>query len=84
MTEKEEKKEEIKNRIVKTEKGIDILKKPENIEEEVLNAIFLSNKKNIEEVDEEEIDQLIKEFKQKLEQKEEKEEKEEREGKEEK
>ncbi|PTD93927.1 hypothetical protein C9439_05180 [archaeon SCG-AAA382B04] len=74
MTKKDEKKQEEqkpKNKVFRTEEGIDILKEPENVEEEVLNAIFLSEKKDIEEVDKEEIDQLIEEYKQKLEQKEE-------------
>ncbi len=62
----EEEKEEIKNKVYKTEEGIDILKDPENLKEEILNSIFLSNKKEIEEVDEKDLDDLIKEFKQKI------------------
>lgn len=66
MTEKKEP----KNKIYKTENGIDILKEPENIEEEVLNSIFLSNKKQKKELTKEEIDKAIKEYKKQLQKKE--------------
>lgn len=67
---KENEEKEI-NKIYRTEDGIDILKNPETIEEKVLNSIFLSDKKDIEEVSQEEIDELVREYKQKLEEKEE-------------
>ncbi|OUJ18372.1 hypothetical protein AMET1_1287 [Methanonatronarchaeum thermophilum] len=61
-------KKEIKNKINKicrSNDGIKIMKKPENIEEEVLNAILSHGDKETEELTEQEIEDTIKQITQK-------------------
>lgn len=69
MTEKKEPEKKPKNKIYRTEDGIDILKEPENIKEEVMNSIFLRNKKQKKELKQTEIKEAIKEYKKEIEQK---------------
>lgn len=69
MNEKKEPEKKPKNKIYRTEDGIDILKEPENIKEEVMNSIFLRNKKQKKELKQTEIKEAIKEYKKEIEQK---------------
>ncbi len=59
-------KDAISNVFLKTEDGISILKKPENVREKVLNAILTSDKDDIEEISEDEFNKLLESVKKKL------------------
>ncbi|OKY77558.1 MAG: hypothetical protein BTN85_0026 [Candidatus Methanohalarchaeum thermophilum] len=65
-----EKNKKTKNKVYKTENGIRIVKNPENVEEEVLNAIFLSDAKKPEEIEEKEWNKLAEELNKEIKQKE--------------